>query len=242
MESENKACIPHEGLWSYVCVDLEHLIKEYLLPKQKWSDLHHILLADESYFVHEITATKQRKHNIKYSVNAWLLAVQKGYLKLIQWMYSFLNTKDKDQLASAFVTGPVSSLDIAAGCGHLELVQWFHTVYQDKASTYAMDWAAFGGYLDIVKWLHFNRTEGCTTDAMDSAARRGHLDVVKWLHCNRKEGCTTNAMDYASSLGFFKIVAWLHQNRTEGYTARAWKWAQVNGHFVIAKYLIGLGI
>ncbi|POM74756.1 Hypothetical protein PHPALM_8237, partial [Phytophthora palmivora] len=55
--------------------------------------------------------------------------------------------------------------------------------------------AAGNGHLNVVQWLHENRSEGCTSAAMDSAAKRGNWDILKWLHDNRNEGCTSHAME-----------------------------------------------
>lgn len=106
----------------------------------------------------------------------------------------------------------------AASNGHLEVVQWLHVNRPEGCTTHAMDAAASNGHLNVVQWLHMNRTEGCTARAMDQAASHGHLDVIQWLHTKRSEGCTTDAMDQAVAHGHLEVVQWLHANRTEGGT------------------------
>ncbi len=44
-----------------------------------------------------------------------------------------------------------------------------------------MNLAAGKGHLQVVQYLHENRGEGWTTRAMDWAAENGHTEVVKLL-------------------------------------------------------------
>lgn len=160
-----------------------------------------------------------------------------------------------------------SLMDLAAGKGYLDVVQWFHDRKETNCTTQAMDLAAGEGHLHIVQWLHANRTEGCTAAAMNVAAACGHVHIVQWLLENRKEGCTCLGadlatqrghlgvlqlfhkhnpngfiwsailMDIAVEHGHMHIVQWLHQNRPEGCTFRAMDWAAKRGDVNMLQWL-----
>ena len=53
-----------------------------------------------------------------------------------------------------------------------------------------MDTASENGHLEVVQYLH-SIGKDCTTDAMDWASDNGHLEVVQYLHSIGKE-CTTD--------------------------------------------------
>ena len=53
-----------------------------------------------------------------------------------------------------------------------------HENRSEGCTKYAMNLAAGNGHLHVVQWLHKNRTEGCTEDAMNLASENGHLHVV----------------------------------------------------------------
>lgn len=127
-------------------------------------------------------------------------------------------------------------LDMAAGCGVLDLAKWLHE-NGASCSTDAMDEAALNGHQHVVEWLHHNRDEGCTFNAMDGAAFQNHLDVLMWLHHHRSEGCSTVAMDAAAESGFLRIVIWLHANRFEGCTPEAMDFAALNGFLHVVQWL-----
>lgn len=91
-------------------------------------------------------------------------------------------------------------------------ILWFHKYKSNLFTNYAMDVAARCGHLNLVKWFHENRTEGCTVNAMDIAALNGHLDIIKFLHENRSEGCSSYARTWSYNQGHIEINDWLHKN------------------------------
>lgn len=198
-----------KGLWSYVCEDVENLIKEYLVPKSDWYDLYSIVKSEEPYLVYELLSGIEYQ-NGDYTVTEarWWLAIQQGYVGLIKWMYVRLDDNKKIEFDKNYSGQARSWLDLAANYGYLELVKWLHTVYQDTCSMDTMDWAARGGHLAIVQWLHEHRI-GCTSNAMDWAAAYGHLETVQWLHENRKEGFTSGGVHWAKMNGHLNIVDYL---------------------------------
>jgi hypothetical protein len=127
-------------------------------------------------------------------------------------------------------------MDTAAGCGHLDIVQYFHTHFPKGCTVDAMDTAASNGHIETVEWLHMHRSEGCTIDAMDNAAKNGHLEMVKWLHTHRTEGCSSLAMTDAARNGHLAVVKWLYENRYEGSVKRALDIAAMNGHLELVKW------
>lgn len=60
-------------------------------------------------------------------------------------------------------------------------------------TTDTMDYAAICGHIDIVQFLCNNRQERCSTKAMNGASAYGHINVVKFLYtflldyCNIEE-------------------------------------------------------
>lgn len=131
-----------------------------------------------------------------------------------------------------------ATMEEAAACGHLAIVQWLHDEQSVCCSARTLDRAAAGGHLDVVEWRDNHLSKGCSIEAMDAAAAHGHLKMVQWLHeNNRCEGCTTSAMDLAASNGRLEMLLWLHANRAEGCTTQAMDLAAGNGHVQIVRWL-----
>ncbi|KDO21593.1 hypothetical protein SPRG_13279 [Saprolegnia parasitica CBS 223.65] len=131
----------------------------------------------------------------------------------------------------------VAAMDGAARHGHLRIVQFLHTHRHEGCSPAALDGAAFNNHLDVVQFLHRHRREGGTTHGMDRAAHRGHATMVEYLHRHRSEGCTTRAIDWAASSGHLEIVAFLSRHRFEGFTYKAVLWAATKGHKDVVRLL-----
>ncbi|EQC26380.1 hypothetical protein SDRG_15791 [Saprolegnia diclina VS20] len=131
----------------------------------------------------------------------------------------------------------VAAMDSAARHGHLRIVQFLHTHRHEGCSTAALDGAAFNNHLDVVQYLHRHRREGGTAHGMDRAAHRGHATMVEYLHRHRSEGCTTRAVDWAASSGHLDVVDFLTRHRTEGFTYKAVLWAATKGHKDVVRLL-----
>ncbi|KAH9097892.1 hypothetical protein LEN26_016922 [Aphanomyces euteiches] len=128
-------------------------------------------------------------------------------------------------------------LDLAAGRGYLQVVEWIHNKRPSIVSRHAVDWAAQNGHLEVVKYLTSNRTDGCTTLAMNRAAQFGHFEVVKYLHRFRTEGCSKDAMIEAAANGHLEIVEFLSASRREGCSPQAMDRAARNGHLNVVQFL-----
>lgn len=154
-----------------------------------------------------------------------------GCLDAIQYLYNELSSTSPSVFSA-------TTMDIAVGAGHLEIVQFLHCVVRlESCTTSTMDAAAQRGHLQVVHFLHNHRREGCTTTAMDGAAANGHLDVVQFLHLHRHEGCTVAAMDLAARNGYLEVVTFLSEHRREGCTSAAMDEAALFGHLRVVKYL-----
>lgn len=152
---------------------------------------------------------------------------KEGRLEAIRWLH------DHD-----FALGFSSrTLDLAAGSGSLELVQFLHENRSEGCSTEAMDRAATFGRLNVITFLHRHRGEGCTAQAMDGAAKNGHLEVVRFLHANRREGCTAAGLNYAATNGHFDVVRFLVERRNEGCLFEARNCSLLRGYADQAAYL-----
>ena len=212
---------------------LEIILKEYVFKSFDYIEMIECGLNTFFYQKMYIEPNLLSENYIQGSVMA---CITHGNVEVLTWLFDEAkkrNVKIKSR----------NLIDVTAKHGHLHVIKFLHTTYQEIASavevctSFAMDWAAGNGYLDVVMWLQNNRSEGCTYRAMDSAAYSGHLHVVEWLHENRNEGCTHRAMDWAASKGYLHVVEWLHFNRTEGCTSHAMDYAAFSGHLHVVKFL-----
>ncbi|TMW58647.1 hypothetical protein Poli38472_010206 [Pythium oligandrum] len=158
-------------------------------------------------------------------------------------------------------------IEVAAGNGHFEVVQWLFRHYPHSFEMEAVEHAASGGHIDIVRFLldHTplqitdetlwnaignNRLsvvkfllENCGSSLnhdsaiMDEAAEKGYYDMVKYLHEHSPEKFSASAMDIAAAEGHFDVVRFLHTNRTEGCTTQAMDEAAANNHFDMLQFL-----
>ncbi|KAG9405130.1 hypothetical protein AC1031_004236 [Aphanomyces cochlioides] len=113
---------------------------------------------------------------------------------------------------------------------------YLHDLGHPSCDRLTMDMAAKCGHLNIVKFLHTFRTEGCTARAMDGAAENGHLHILEWLSTHRNEGCTDNAMGIAALNGHLQVVQWFHNNGFESGNF-AMIFAIQNDHLHIVEWL-----
>ncbi|RLN95848.1 hypothetical protein BBJ28_00020424 [Nothophytophthora sp. Chile5] len=197
-------------------------------------------------------------------------AAEDGNLPVVEWIQPQFSADSSIGLfanvarwftGSAVPSSAGSAMNVAAINGHLEVLQFLHSVddpvkprghkrvrgngsskskrdgRKPWSTQTAMDGAAANGHLEVVQWLHVHRSEGCTTVAMNKAAAGGHLPVVQWLHANRSEGCTTLAMDDAAANGHIEVAQWLHANRSEDCTCAAMDFAASNGHLNVVQWL-----
>jgi hypothetical protein len=119
-------------------------------------------------------------------------AAASGALAIAQW----LEEQRRPRSLSCSDQGAMS----AAKHGDLPMLKWLEERCVGGIPGAAMDLAAGGGHLEVVEWLHA-RNYTCTKSAMTGAASNDYLNVVKWLHENRTEGCTPQAMDGAAERG-----------------------------------------
>ncbi|KAL7746947.1 hypothetical protein RI367_007659 [Sorochytrium milnesiophthora] len=153
---------------------------------------------------------------------------------------------------------PCNALDIAAGTGCLERVQWQHFHTSLPCTTAAMDQAASLGQVDILQFLHTHRSEGfskyaminafikhyphtVTPEAMDLAVSDGKLQIVQLLHTECDTPCTPAAMDQASSSGHLDTLRWLHKHRSERCTGAAMERAAENDLLSLVLFLAEQG-
>ncbi|EFA85012.1 hypothetical protein PPL_02006 [Heterostelium album PN500] len=110
---------------------------------------------------------------------------------------------------------PDDIMDIAAGCGNIELLTWLHENTTHQCTVSAMDKAAFYDRIDAIKWLHMNRSEGCSSDAFVSCAENGSFELLRWLYENRTEHKReysivdyTVIIDILAMHNHFEILEW----------------------------------
>ncbi|OQS02341.1 hypothetical protein THRCLA_05275 [Thraustotheca clavata] len=122
------------------------------------------------------------------------------YLNTIEWLTS-------------------SPLNLAAICGHLEIVKLLMNASKTAWCSEAMDLAAMNSNIDVMKFNHhIENGPGSTTAAMDGAATSGHLEVVEFLNENRTEGCTSKALNEAIYKGYANVVQYLKKEHEVQYS------------------------
>ncbi|EQC37459.1 hypothetical protein SDRG_05062 [Saprolegnia diclina VS20] len=128
------------------------------------------------------------------------------------------------------------AMDLAAGAGHLEVLQVLHAA-GGTCSTTAMDSAACGGHFDVVDWLHKHRSEGCTSAALDLIARTGRVDMVEFLMAAYNVSFSIRTVDAAAANGDLHTVQLLHERFNAGCTRQAMNSAAAGGHLATLAYL-----
>ena len=131
---------------------------------------------------------------------------------------------------------------VAAEGGHLNILEWLHTEYDQLRAGYSRVLcanAAYGGQLEVIKWLH-EKGYGWSSTACECAAQYGHLEVLKYLHENR---CHWNkyACYRAVKNGHLEVLRYLHENGCPLGNAIC-SCAVENGHLEVLRYLYDNGV
>ncbi|KAF0713371.1 Aste57867_4380 [Aphanomyces stellatus] len=130
-------------------------------------------------------------------------AAAAGHLDIVQLVHPLVGDMD-------------STLDLAVGNGHLQLVQWLsQTQPMASCSQSALDLAAANNHLDVIRWLQTRQRVEFTSKAMDGAAQNGHLEMLEWLHGHCIAGYTSDAMAAAVNNGHLDVVQWIHAKHTQ---------------------------
>jgi hypothetical protein len=107
-----------------------------------------------------------------------------------------------------------NACDVAAKCGHMEIVQFLVGV-RCKMSGATVVAAAESGRLDLVQYLI---DAGCSVDeaVMDGAVDSGRLEIVQYLIDIGCDFYTTSTIIVAAKRGYLDIVQYLYQCGCEG--------------------------
>ncbi|OWY90221.1 hypothetical protein PHMEG_00041750, partial [Phytophthora megakarya] len=100
-----------------------------------------------------------------------------------------------------------------------------------------MDMAAGFGYLEVVQWLHDNRDEGCTSNEMDGAAANGYLDVLKSEGYTRTFGVCDGIIKRPVRWGHYAVVRWLLEHNLDTYRGALIEYAIWAGNSELVCYL-----
>ncbi|KAF0714645.1 Aste57867_3767 [Aphanomyces stellatus] len=155
-------------------------------------------------------------------------AAANGYIDILEYLHDHGATCTTD------------AMDLAAGKGHFEVVQWLDAMRTEGCTVNAMDVAAGRNDRAMVEYL-FNAScsePECSTKAMDNAAAGGHLDMLQWLRMNTTAGCTNDAVDQAARGNHWDVVKWLFANCKVDGSAKGPELAASNGHLELAKRLL----
>ena len=121
---------------------------------------------------------------------------------------------------------------LAAGAGHLHILQW--------ARANGCDWdsdtccaAAKAGHLHILQWALLN---GCmwNKDICSAAAGAGHLHILEWLRMIGGEG-NSGTCSAAAGAGHLHILQWLRANGCD-WDSDTCRWAARAGHLHILQW------
>ncbi|OQS01236.1 ankyrin repeat-containing protein [Achlya hypogyna] len=165
------------------------------------------------------------------------------------------------------------TVSLAAMWGQLCILQHLSTLPNGAPTAEAMDYAAINGHLDVVQWMHsLLDGPGCTTAAMQWMGRQ-HMDTSKLEHYETIDNGYAPIMSYLLNIvewdAYFKAMGiaaclgdlptlqllhprerwmvpahaviskaqWLHTNRSEGCTPYAMVFAAVGGHLSVVQWL-----
>jgi hypothetical protein len=148
---------------------------------------------------------------------------------------------------------------LAAGGGHLEVLQWLHNTGcpRDRRSDYA---AAAGGHLEVLQWLRITgRPWNSSTWGLcaEVAAKGGYLEVLKWLHGNgwvtavvrleSGENLPTVVVaemvcSNAAIGGHLEVLKWVREHGCPWKKQRVRTNAAMGGHVEMLRWLDGQGV
>lgn len=120
--------------------------------------------------------------------NLMIIAVQKGFLDIVIWLYN-TNKTNYDAIAS--------------------INDKFCELNKEGVENHFIEYAAMSGHLEIVKWLYDHKINDDNTFTMHFAARNGHLHIVKWLYENKKEKFSYDTRYWAMRNKQYDIVQYL---------------------------------
>ena len=124
-----------------------------------------------------VSARFRQQHNLVFSKRRQSFKSTVASVALARWA---LDNMDVNELG----TYKRRVCDMAAGGGHLQVLQWARangcTWNKDVCSK-----AALGGHLQVLQWA---RANGCPWDShvCSNAAYGGHLEILQWARAN---GC-----------------------------------------------------
>ncbi|KAE9101471.1 hypothetical protein PF010_g14432 [Phytophthora fragariae] len=117
--------------------------------------------------------SRRRELTVFWGAKELFFAGKHGHLHVAQWLHEHTSPPPTHMF---FVT-----LEEAARNGDLDMVTWLCDV-RGEWSPYAAVLAAGGGHLQVLQWLRTNLFSSSSSSiSMDDAAAGGHLDVLCWL-------------------------------------------------------------
>ena len=152
-------------------------------------------------------------------------------LALTKWALETQWVWPKQQFTSGGIYIP-GACEVAAGGGHLEVLQWAHANGCPWDSETCSE-AARGGHLEVLQWA---RANGCPWDpeTCSLAAQGGHLEVLQWVRAN---GCPWDrgTCSGAARGGHLEVLQWAHANGCPWGTDTC-AWAATGGHLEVLQW------
>lgn len=205
------------------------------------------------------------------TVTAFKAAVEKGHVAIVRWLME--RGRDRYDFNQAFIDAAAngrlelvqlfhsrtsidryeSTLALAAGAGHIGVVQWLFQNARPAAPSMsflssepppdtreerAVSEAAENGHVEIVQWLHAQIAgrERQPEYSIAGAAENGRLELVQWLVQNSKPGLRYS-LDSAAASGNLELLMWLKTNIETFCSERAMDDAACNDHLRVIKWL-----
>ncbi|OQR83360.1 hypothetical protein ACHHYP_14793 [Achlya hypogyna] len=159
----------------------------------------------------EVAQFLREKGFDEWDPSTLMFALVHGHLDVVRFLFEH----GYDGFDAIAIFGfEVTPLDIAAKCGHLEIVQYIHRQHGQNCSGRAFIEAAKSGHLAIVQFLD-GRILGSVAEAAAQAVANGHFDVVVYLCETHSDSINLDRLkDVASNRRHSHVLAYLQQLQT----------------------------
>ncbi|KAL3660598.1 hypothetical protein V7S43_014353 [Phytophthora oleae] len=160
---------------------------------------------------------------------AWFVAMR-GDLPALKWLMEIYLP---DELLS-------SAVYAAATKGHVEILEWLHTVHRERVYWDMLELcgALDYGHDDAVQWLrlHSPPRQESLKHVMQSAAKAGNLVAVRWLY-NEYHAPAEGALTYAQKEEHWDTARWILVNCELAARRVEWDGAAAGGALSFLKYV-----
>jgi hypothetical protein len=142
--------------------------------------------------------------------------VEGGHLESLQWLYdqALIGLTSGDDV-EAFKKRILSDhcMILASRVGHLEMLQWMHSVTKRACVDLVLRDAVRCGHLHILEWIlpmvKIPKSNMTKLNLTEAVMQSGSLEVPKFLHSKSLLPLTSNLMDAAARNGKLEQLKWM---------------------------------